>query len=290
MKYSYINVSDKLLEKWMNEDKIYIGDCGMVYCKKCNTLLTLKKGMFYIVRQCVDCDAFKEDGETFEKLEEWKRQQKIKNRKKQCFFTKRAMESTFEKGNLNSEGIFDVLKYCQNFKEYKKRGMGLLLYGGVGVGKTYLANAVAHRLIEQDFTCLSTNFSRLYDEASEYRNKQLYIDSLVKYQMIVIDDLGAERKSPQMLDFAYKVIDTLYGNVIPVIYTTNLSPSAMKSNSISSDSDLSRIYSRVINTTVQIEIKRKRSETSFNDLTQRETEKYNINLAWQGKLKPDDDQ
>lgn len=283
--YNYINVSETLLNKWISEEKAYIGEDGQVYCKQCNNCLTNKAGIFYFLRECRKCDVFTKDKKPEEDIDEWFKQQKIKEKKKLCFPTKKAMKSTFEKGNLNSEGSFDVIKYCQNFKEYRKKGMGLLLYGDVGVGKTYLANAIAHRLIETEYTCLSTNFSRLFDESWEYRNKQAFIDSLRKYHLIVIDDLGTERKSPQMTEFAYKVVDTLYGNEVPVVYTTNLSLSTMKNQAEGMDNDLSRIYSRIINTTIPVEIKCKKGQVYEENLTQRENEKFNINLVWQGKTK-----
>lgn len=281
MKYSYLNASPENIEKWLSRELIYIGEDEQIYCKKCNACLTMQIRNFYFVRQCVECDGFKSVRQELKDIEESKRQDKIKEMKKQCFPTKKAMESTFKAGNTNSLGTYDVIKYCNRFAEYRRDGMGLLLYGDVGVGKTYLANAVAHKLIESGYRCLSTNFSRLYDESCTQRNKQGYIDDLRKYHLIVIDDLGTERKSPVMLDFAYKVVNTLYENEIPVVFTTNLSISTMKNQATGIDSDLCRIYSRIINTTIPIEIKCRRGEVYEANLTQREAEGFMLGLKWE---------
>ena len=51
--------------------------------------------------------------------------------------------------------------YVGNFTQLREQGKGLLLYGGVGTGKTFAAACIANALIDSGRTCLMTNFARV---------------------------------------------------------------------------------------------------------------------------------
>ncbi len=70
-----------------------------------------------------------------------------------------------------------------------------------------------------------------------------YIDSLNRYKLLIIDDLGAERKSEYMQELIYNLIDSRYRSGLPMIITTNLSADEIKRPG---NMDFARIYDRVL--------------------------------------------
>lgn len=142
--------------------------------------------------------------------------------------------------------------YVEHFDEFKAQGKGLLLYGGVGSGKTYAACEVANALIDRGHAALVTNFARLSNTLQGmFDGRQQYIDSLNKFSLLVIDDLAAERDTEYMQETVYNIIDARYRACLPMIITTNLSGSALKNpDSISKE----RIYSRLLERCHPIEV------------------------------------
>ena len=70
-----------------------------------------------------------------------------------------------------------------------------VLMGPVGTGKSFFAGCVANRLMEQGIQVMMTNFSRILNELTKpYADKNEFISHLVSYPLLIIDDLGIERK------------------------------------------------------------------------------------------------
>ena len=144
-------------------------------------------------------------------------------------------------------------KYVDNFTEMKKRGKGLLLYGTVGTGKTYAAACIANELISQGRPCLVTNFARITNTLQGmFDGKQRYLDDFNRLDLLVIDDLAAERDTSYMQEMIFNIIDSRYRSGKPLIVTSNLTQTDLK-NPVSVDRK--RIYSRLLEMCVPIEVK-----------------------------------
>lgn len=172
--------------------------------------------------------------------------------------------------DMANEKITKAMKnYVNNFPELLKGGKGLLLYGTVGTGKTYAACEVANALIDKGYPALVTNFARLTNTIQGmYEGKQEYIDSLNRYALLVIDDLGAERKSEFMQEMVFNIIDSRYRAGLPLIITTNLSIQEIKEPS---DIGNNRIYDRILERCFPVEIsgasrRRKAVRENYNDM------------------------
>jgi len=152
-------------------------------------------------------------------------------------------------------------RYVDKFPEMLENGVGLMLYGDVGSGKSFAAACIANALIESGTPCLMTNFQRIVNELSNgFSGKQEYIDSLQKFDLLIIDDFATERRTEYMTEQVTAVIDARYRSKLPLIVTTNINPrDLMSADGIGEQ----RVYSRIMDMCVPVAFNgcdRRRSE------------------------------
>lgn len=233
----------------------YIGEDGLLYCGNCHTKKQTEVNIFGAVRRpmCLcKCMTEKRDAEEAAmKREEFER--RTKEYRKTGFPESDMQNWTFENDDMANERITKAMRnYVDNFAELRKHGKGLLLYGSIGKGKTYAACEVANALIDKGYPVLVTNFARLTNTIQgKFEGKQEYIDSLNQFQLLVIDDLGAERKSEYMQEIVYNIIDSRYRAGLPFIITTNMTIEEIKTPT---DIGNARIYDRIIERCFPIEV------------------------------------
>lgn len=176
--------------------------------------------------------------ERMRKLAELKRLSLIDERMKDVNFT------TYEVTQDNEKLIALARKYVSNFDTMKKKGQGILFYGDVGTGKSFTAAAIANELLMQMRPVIMTSFIRLLEELRKFNDDaaELYIDKLNNADLLIVDDLGAERGTDFALEKVYDVVDSRYRSGKPMILTTNLEVSFMRQ---CTDIRYSRIYDRI---------------------------------------------
>ncbi len=152
---------------------------------------------------------------------------------------------TFAHDNGENPVMAKAHAYVEHWPEAFKKNIGLLLFGDVGTGKSFLARCIANALLDQDVPVLMTNFptilSRLCGTFGEDRTD--FLDSLGDYDLLIIDDLGAERNTEYALEQMFSIIDSRYRSNKPLIVTTNL-----KLDELKHPPDLAhaRIYDRIL--------------------------------------------
>lgn len=232
---------DKLEASVPRSDDEYVGENGMLHCKKCGEPL---EDIFDVPgrgkRKCrFICSCTKA------KLEASKAQDKEddKQRKRMvCFHGSKMSECRFETSE-SSELVKMGMNFAKHFQGFKKDGKGLLLYGTVGTGKSHVAACIANSLIDNGYSAYMTNFATIANELQGTFEKQEYIDSLNKYDLLILDDLGIERKTEFMQEQVFNVIDSRYRSGLPFIITTNLTPEELKKTT---DIGNGRIYDRIL--------------------------------------------
>jgi DNA replication protein DnaC len=134
--------------------------------------------------------------------------------------------------------------YVENWDEFKAHNIGLLLFGSVGTGKTFFAGCIANALIDRCVPVLMTSLPRILNALSgKYdMDRNEYINSLNRYDLLIIDDIGSERSTDYALEQIFTVIDARYRSGRPMIITTNLGLGDMKM----ADIDKARIYDRIL--------------------------------------------
>jgi len=148
------------------------------------------------------------------------KQEKL-NRLKDCGLPlrfQRQQEFIVDKGNAKA------FKLTQRFVAGKING--LFLYGGVGTGKTMLATKILHdyKWESAKFIGVSKLLSELRDTFNTNRRYTTIIDNLIKYELLILDDLGAEKITDWTVEVLYLIVNGRYENMKKLIVTSNCSP------------------------------------------------------------------
>ena len=234
-------------------DKQYMGADGLMRCSVCNAPTEhLIKHPFDGTMIKVKCICLCKERE-LEANKERERQEEKERKRRVCFAQTNMMSWNFDNDDRRNEKLSNAMqRYVDNFDEFKKQGKGLLLYGTVGTGKTYYACCIANGLIDKDYDVLVTSFRELTNKLQGmWEGKQEYIDSLNKYKLIVIDDLGAERSTDYMQEQIFNIVDARYRSGLPFIVTTNL---AMEDIKKPQEIAYQRIYDRVLERCFPVEV------------------------------------
>ena len=245
-------VAESGKDKMAKQGDYYVD--GLLYCGICNKPRQIRSVvMDKVFTPYVPCFCeMEEERKEKEQQEAVKRSLRIAEVRSKCFIDKKLTEWTFE--NDNHEGDVAVMEsiyqYALNFAEMKADGKGLLLFGTQGVGKSYAAACVANHVINQDYTCIMTNFPRIINVVSgKFEGKQEYIDELCRKDLLIIDDLSSERSTEYADEIVMNVIDTRYTFGLPLIVTTNLTSAQMKNPE---NMSRKRIYSRLYEMTIPL--------------------------------------
>lgn len=243
MEKELLEMVDSLSERVPVPESEYLGEDGFLHCSVCNEPVQTDIEVFGTCRRvrCVcRCRTAEREAEA-----EKERQQERNRKRMICFSETNMINWTFENDDRKEPKISDaMIRYTENFPKFLREGKGLLLHGSVGTGKTYYAACIANRLIDNGYSALMTNFARITNKIQgTFEGKQEYIDSLNRYSLLVLDDLGAERKSEYMQEMVFNIIDSRYRAGLPLIITTNLTTDEITK---SQDIGYSRIYDRII--------------------------------------------
>ena len=239
----------------LQPDEYFHDSDNLIYCAKCHTprqgRYTLQGRVFMPPIRCKCQQKLYNQEETKRKLLE--KQAEIERMKASGLQDKALYDYTFDKDNgINPEMAY-AHKYVDNWEDMKANSSGLLLWGNVGTGKSFFAGCIANALLEKGVPVLMTNFSRILNTLTgmHFEDRNQFIDSLNRYSLLIIDDLGIERNSEFALEQVFNVIDSRYRSKKPLIVTTNLTLTELNS---APDVAHRRIYDRILERCAPIRI------------------------------------
>lgn len=239
-------------------------DCQKEY--QANVILITGKEMDLSGGWCPKCRAIRR--QEHDKQQEAQRQLAIATRRREwrttCGIPDKFMNEGFGTFKTDREGNIKktyrkCLEYAQRFPieygkyliEAQKSYPSLVLFSdNWGVGKSHLASAIAHKILEgwqgEDITCpvkfmsepdlyreiyatfYSTTTHR--DYSAPTKNEESIINTLCYPVLLILDDVGKEtRRDPRFVQrILFAIIDGRYKSLKPIVLTSNLNPEGLR--------------------------------------------------------------
>lgn len=250
-------MKDTLENEFLKNNNEDYSKNGILYCHKCNmpkeTIINID-GLEIKTRVMCKCE----------------REEYIENKKLEDEKERKILINDFKNENIKPfknfkfENAIDcketsiAKKYCLNFKNMIKNNVGLMIYGGTGNGKTYIAGCIANFLIEEGYKVMMLNIldalEYVQDNFDKTGKKEIFIDKLKTFDLVIIDDFGMETNSEFELKNISKIINTRYEYNLPIIITTNITRVEMEQKNCKIQQK--RIYSRLIEMTHPIKVEK----------------------------------
>ena len=253
----------------LREDE-YLEGNGLIYCRKCNTARQKRievSGRTIEPRCMCACQTA-----SYEQREQERKHRefldKVEKNRSVGLADSVLRKHTFENDlGYNPKQMGIAKQFVQHWEEFKKDSMGLLLWGPVGTGKSFIAGCIANALLDQGVPVMMTNFARLLNKLTDMYagDRNAYIDSFNSFPLLIIDDLGVERNSEFAREQVFSVIDSRYRSQLPLIVTTNLTPEQMRNPE---DLARARIYDRVLErcTPIRVDSQNIRKQNKMDNL------------------------
>lgn len=247
------NLEAKANASIKTEEGDYVQD-GLLHCGRCRTPKQCRvevMGMIISPKTLCKCEVERRNQEE-EAIRKREFAERIKKYRKMGFPQSQMEYWTFDNDDKSNEKLTNMAKrYVNHFDAFCKDGKGLLLYGGVGTGKTYIACMIANALIDEGYPVLVTNFARILSTLQGTYDKQEYLDSLNQFKLLIIDDLGIERDTGYAKEQVFNIIDSRYRAGLPMIITTNLTMQKLAMESELADK---RVYDRILERCYPVEV------------------------------------
>lgn len=137
--------------------------------------------------------------------------------------------------------LSQAMKYVDAWEQMREHNIGMLLWGSTGSGKTHAGACIANALVDRGVRAGVTSTAELMNIA--YNDRPATIRRLIGLDLLVLDDLGAERDSAYAMETVYAIIDGRLKAGRPMVITTNLSLEDIRNPG---DMGRERIYQRVL--------------------------------------------
>lgn len=199
----------------------FMGPDGLLHCGQCKTpkQCRVRIGGRERVVGCLCRCAGERREEEQARLRESQRQLLRNRRRRSAIADSMLRDVSFD--DAKPSPLMEKAKnYVKNWEEVLENNVGLLLIGGVGVGKSYAAACICNALLDRGVSCLMTSFGRIL--SMEWEDRARFLSTLGRYDLLVLDDLGAERNTDFAGETVFSVIDERYRAKKPLIVTTNL--------------------------------------------------------------------
>ena len=229
---------------------------GLKYCGKCRTP---KEALYPTGLQAqgftkhpvmCKCAAERREQEEAERRE-YERMSYMAMLRSEAFRDMPAALWRFESAAVTTPQLAKARGYAQNWDEFKKAGIGLLLFGNVGTGKSYAAGCIANALIDRLESVLFVGMSDVVNrmQGNFGADRDSYMTSLMRPELLILDDLGAERNTSFGKERVFDVINRRRLTGKPMIITTNIPIVTMQK---AASLDERRIYDRILEVCVPI--------------------------------------
>lgn len=218
-------------------DDEYIGENGLIYCKKCNTpKQTLEK--FFGKHQFILCKCEEERIKKEKEMSLQRAKQRRVDRIKQLsMLGDKYREVSFSNTEVTHNKDFAIIynrckRYCDVASQVLDKGIGIYLFGDKGTGKSRITACMANELMDNYYTVLYTNFAEISkyirNTFKTHESEYDFLERLTNIDFLFIDDFGTELVSKNDQDLwlqekVFEVVNKRYNNNKPIIFTSNYS-------------------------------------------------------------------
>lgn len=225
----------------------YSPETGLLICGKCHTPKQMRISIMdeeRVVHVLCRC-AQEEYNAEREAAKERERRERIRYLRFLCFDRgDRKEKFTFEADDGTDQKTMQIARgYVADFPNRLREGRGLLFLGPTGTGKTFAACCIANALLDKGYKVRVTTFAEISARLQSTFQKRDVYDELRSYDLLVLDDLGAERNTSTMDEIIFTVIDTRLSARKPIIVTSNINAKDFTSGK--ADIEDQRVYSRL---------------------------------------------
>ena len=145
----------------------YYGKDDPLYCGKCHTTKEafFAKGIALMGKNKhpVECSCQRTEREKQETLiSQQKHSDLVRRLKAEGFSDPAMLDWAFENDNGCSPQMHHAHRYVEQWQAMRSENLRLLLWGGVGTGKSFLAGCIANALMEQEVPVHMTNFAEVH--------------------------------------------------------------------------------------------------------------------------------
>ncbi len=123
-----------------------------------------------------------------------------------------------------------ILQGCRSYaREFSTASPSLLFFGKTGRGKTHLSLAIAKEVLAAGHDVVYDSVINLLGQVerehfSRSRQETDTLDTLLRTELLILDDMGTEFDTPFYVSVVYNIINTRLNRGLPTIISTNLGP------------------------------------------------------------------
>lgn len=205
-------------------------------CPHCKEVVPVIEQVIFgkkrFIQPVCECEAKARDEEVIANAK-YQEQRKLREMFSISDLGERFDEASFEKFKP-SPGSENALKFSKRFvNEFDTelwKGLALMLFGTPGNGKSLLAASVANALESKGKTVVFISMPNLLQKirstfnGNNKESENEIMKALHACDLLVIDDIGAEKVTDWVEDVIFRIVDGRYTRKKPIFVTSNLNP------------------------------------------------------------------
>ena len=208
---------------------------GLKYCGKCHTpkeaYFAEKHRFNGIDRHPTDCKCAAEERERREaEMREFNRINHINLLRSEAFSDIPVADWRFDNAPVMTKQLTKAKEYAEKWDDFSREGIGLLLFGNVGTGKSYAAGCIANALIDRMISVLYVDMTDVVNrmQGNFGADRDSYLKRSTRPDLLILDDLGAERNTSYGKERVFDIVNRRLLSRKPLIITTNIALSVMQ--------------------------------------------------------------
>lgn len=225
----------------LRRDNTYTDSNGIIRCAVCNEprmvfIAEIGKNL-PVICSCYD------------RKQKEEQQKEIVMKVKQKAESSPFYDNSYNKDTFSNDDSQEcvVSKQCKAFVEHweevKHMGAGLIISGPLGTGKSFYAAAIVNAIKDKGISAIIVTTSRFISIVQSSKSPQAMIDDLNTFQLVALDDLGAERDSDYAVELLENFVNGRVLKKLPMVVTTNHTGAQLNNPS---DMRYARIFDRIM--------------------------------------------